>query len=62
VRRPENAQFLLVCVVMNWLDPIKELYGIYSEKEDTPKIVEMEDDRLDFVSDIKRPANPYMDL
>jgi len=48
--------------VMNWLDPIEELYNMYSEEEDTPKIVEIEDDRLDFVSDIEGPADPYMDL
>jgi len=35
---------------------------MYSEEEDTPKIIEIEDDGLDFVSDIEEPANPYMDL
>jgi len=48
--------------VMNRLDPIKELYDIYSEEEDTLRIVEVEDDNLDFVLDIERPTNPYMDL
>jgi len=47
---------------MNQLDPIEELYDMYSEGEDPPKIVEIEDDGLDFVSDIEGPANPYMDL
>jgi len=47
---------------MNQLDPIKELCDMYSEEEDTPKIVEIEDDGLDFVSDIEGPVNPYMDL
>jgi len=47
---------------MNWLDPIEELYGMYSEEEDTPRIVEIEDDGLDFVSDIEGLADPYMDL
>ena len=47
---------------MNWLDPIEELYDMYSEEEDTPKIVEIKDDGLDFVSDVKGPANSYMDL
>ena len=47
---------------MNWLDPIEELYKMYSEEEDTPRIVEIEDNRLDFVSDIEGPADPYMDL
>jgi len=35
---------------------------MYSEEEDTLKIVEIEDDRLDFVSDIEGLANPYIDL
>jgi len=30
--------------VMNQLDPIKELYNMYSEEEDTPRIIELEDD------------------
>jgi len=47
---------------MNQLDPIKELYDMYLEKEDTPRIVEIEDDGLDFVSDVEGPADPYMDL
>jgi len=48
--------------VMNQLDPIEELYDMYSEKEDTPRIVELKNDRLDFVSDVEGPADPYMDL
>jgi len=47
---------------MNQLDPIEKLYDMYSEKEDTPKIVEVENDDLDFISDIKGLADPYMDL
>jgi len=47
---------------MNRLDPIKELYEMYSEEEDTPRIVEIEDDGLDFVSDAEGLADPYMDL
>ena len=47
---------------MNWLDPIEELYDMYSEEEDTLRIVEVGDDDLDFVSDIEGPADPYMDL
>jgi len=47
---------------MNQLDPIEELYDVYSEKEDTPRIIELEDDGLDFVSDIEGLADPYMDL
>jgi len=47
---------------MNRLDPIKELYDMYSKEENTPRIVEVEDDGLDFVSDIEGLADPYMDL
>jgi len=35
---------------------------MYSEEEDTLRIVEIEDDGLDFVSDIEGLAKPYMDL
>jgi len=35
---------------------------MYSEEENTLKIVEIEDDGLDFVSDIEGLADPYMDL
>ena len=48
--------------VINQLDPIEELYDMYSEEEDTPRIVEVEDDGLDFLSDVDGPADPYMDL
>jgi len=48
--------------VMNRLDPIEELYDMYSEEEDTLRIIEIEDDGLDLVSDIEEPADPYMDL
>jgi len=47
---------------MNRLDPIEELYKMYSEEEDTPRIVEIEDDGLDFLLDVDGPADPYMDL
>ena len=47
---------------MNRLDPIEELYDMYSEEEDTSRIVEIEDDGLDFVSDTEGLADPYMDL
>jgi len=47
---------------MNRLDPIEELYNMYSEEEDTPRIIEIEDDGLDLDSDIKGLADPYMDL
>jgi len=47
---------------MNRLDPIEELYDMYSEEEDTPRIVELVYDELDFVSDAEGPVDPYMDL
>ena len=34
--------------VINRLDPIKELYDMYSEEEDTLRVVELEDNDLDF--------------
>ena len=52
----------LACNVINRLDPIEELYDMYSEEEDTPRIVELGDNRLDLVSDIEGLADPYMDL
>ena len=48
--------------VMNRLDPIEELYDMYSEEEDTPRIVELGDDGLDLVSDMEGLADPYMNL
>ena len=47
--------------VMNRLDPIEELYNMYSEEEDTPRIVEIENDGLDFVLDVEELADPYID-
>jgi len=48
---------------MNQLDPIKELYNMYSEEEDTPRIVEVEDDGLGFNSDLEDGlADPYLEL
>jgi len=47
---------------MNLSDPIEELYDMYSEEEDTLRIIEIEDDGLDLVSDIEGLAGPYMDL
>jgi len=48
--------------VMNRLDPTEELYDMYSEEEDTPRIVELGDNGLDYVSDVEGLADPYMDL
>jgi len=56
------TQTQLKMVVMNRLDPIEELYEMYSEEEDTLRIVEVEDNGLDFLSDVDGPANLYMDL
>jgi len=47
---------------MNQLNPIEELYDMYWEDENTPRIVEIEDDGLDFVLDVEGPADPYTDL
>jgi len=47
---------------MNRLDPIEELYKMYLEEEDAPRIVEIEDNGLDFLSDVDGLADPYMDL
>ena len=35
---------------------------MYLEEEDTLRIVEIEDNGLDFVSDVEGPADPYIDL
>jgi len=35
---------------------------MYLEEEDTPRIVELGNDRLDFILDIEGLANSYMDL
>jgi len=34
---------------------------MYSEEEDILRIVEVEDDDLDFILDIEGPADPYTD-
>jgi len=48
---------------MNRLDPIEELYDMYSEEEDTPRIVEVADNGMDFDSDLEDGlANPYLEL
>jgi len=57
-----NQLDLLLRFVMNRLDPIEELYDMYSEEEDTPRIVELGDDGLKLVLDIEGPADPYMNL
>ena len=47
---------------MNRLDPIEELYDMYLEEEDAPRIIEIEDNGLDFLLDVDGPADPCMDL
>ena len=46
-------------IVMNALNPIKKLYNLYSDEEETSRITEM----LDGESDMgDRPVDPFMDL
>jgi len=48
---------------MNTLDPIKELYNLYSDKEKTLWITEVVEDGLGFDLDLEdRPADPYLKL
>ena len=48
---------------MNCLDPIKELYDMYSEEEDSPRIVEVLNNNSDFDLDMEdRLADPYIEL
>ena len=48
---------------MNWLDSIEELYDIYSEEEESLRIVEVVMDDLDFNLDIENGlANPHLEL
>ena len=46
---------------MKQLDPIKELYNLYSEEEDSPRIIELGNADLDF--GLKGgPADPDLEL
>ena len=48
---------------MNFPDSIEELYDMYSEEEDTPRIVELMDDQMDLDSELgDRPADLYLEL
>jgi len=38
------------------------MYDMYSEEEDTPRIVEVGDNGLDFALDIEGQADPYINL
>jgi len=46
---------------MKQLDPIEELYDLYLEEEDSPRIVELEEMDLDFGL-VDRPVNPCLEL
>jgi len=49
--------------VINALDPVEELYDLYSDKEASPCIVEIGDNRLGFNLDIGNgPADLYLEL
>jgi len=48
---------------MNALNPIKELYSLYSDKEETLWIMEIIDDGLRYDSDLEDgPLDPYLKL
>jgi len=48
---------------MKRLDPIEEVYNLYSDKETFLHIVEIADDALDLRLDLgDRPADPYLEL
>jgi len=47
---------------MKQLDPIEELYNMYLEEKDSPRIVEVVDNGMDLNSDVKGPADPYLEL
>jgi len=48
---------------MKQLDPIEEVYNLYSDEETSPHIVEVMDDALDLGLDLRnRPADLYLEL
>jgi len=48
---------------MKELDPIEELYNMYLEKEDSPRVIEIVNNGLDIDSDLESgPADPYLEL
>jgi len=48
---------------MNILYSIKELYNLYLEEKETPQIMEVKDNKLDFDLDNEDgPADPYLEL
>jgi len=53
----------LCTIVINCPNPIEKLYDMYLEEENTPRIVEVTDNSLDFNSDNKdRLADLYLKL
>jgi len=44
---------------MNALDPIKELYNLYSDEKETPRIIEIIDEESDMGNG---PVDLYIDL
>jgi len=49
--------------VINCLDPIKDLYNMYSGEEEAPRAVEVTDEDLDLDSELRYgPADPYSEL
>ena len=58
-----QSKIYFIKCVMNQLDPIEELYNMYSKEENTPRIIEIEDDRLGLNLDIKDGlADLYLEL
>ena len=44
----KNSMEFFIVFVMKQLDPIEELYDLYLEEEDFPRIVELDNTDLDF--------------
>jgi len=44
----KNSMEFFIVFVMKQLDPIEELYDLYLEEEDSPRIVELDNTDLDF--------------
>jgi len=48
---------------MNCLDPIEELFDMYLEEEDTPRIIEIIDNQMDLDSELEdRLADLHLEL
>jgi len=58
-----SRNVMMLISVINQLDPIEELYNMYSEEENTPKIIEVVEDSLNFDLDLEDGlADPYFEL